>query len=775
MELQITDYIRKAESKASEETKKKLEQYQKANISASKAEIGLCELGFKLRTFEQLLQEKTFFEVFANLLNNPILPDDIKREEIYKGFVPQNGLKIVSINKWASSFKGSRIATFIVDQSAEPIGSDWTIGEKKGFNSFIGKTMFDIFGRENTLNEKLTRHFKKKKGKRSFVSKFSFTNKFEKEKISIIIKNDDSDDKVDMVIEVNKSFLQNISNCKYYIDECPLKKEEKDMKDSCIYYLPKCLQNLYVKLKPGTPPEMTRLIRRTIQRRFEGWKRLALSEILSSSKKSDFTKAVSILYGTEIDMQRQDTLCLKRFEDSADSVIDHETMLDFMSLIQAVYFLNWWAKDIWIIGYLPEDNENDDRSISTALLYDKDVDITSSGLITQLENSMKVFEDGTFPTIRDWRGSVKSVLRAVEDWGFIESAIRKAVNEDDEAIKGLSNLFKVSKDLCNEMHEGKPLRFVLMYSSGSAWPYFEETLSIEDKVKLKGDVKDQEFSKPDDLKKVMVSNYSIFQYPRVVAFIDRNHYPLGLGITEIVRLKDIQKPSSVTEYQLYRRITEKGNVYIVYAGQGNVRLYFNGKEKLRWIPSRRGPHEEEFKGNLEENLEEWLKNSLGEIAQEKRGILIEVFQAISDTIGEGAIFIFGEKVDLDNYLRDMDIDEMKMNWTQCGKLCFMDHTILKAMAIRDGATFINKDAKMVESRKSIHLFEQGKAYLLIIDEKNYELSGNKEKWDKYLGGRGTRHLNAASICYLLKKRGASISVFTISADGPITPWHQVLS
>jgi hypothetical protein len=162
------------------------------------------------------------------------------------------------------------------------------------------------------------------------------------------------------------------------------------------------------------------------------------------------------------------------------------------------------------------------------------------------------------------------------------------------------------------------------------------------------------------------------------------------------------------------------------------------------------------------------------IHEAERDLLRDVMLAISDTTGEGAIFIFAEKDDVKNYLISMDRDEEKMNWAWPRLLSCLDYTILKAMAVRDGATLIDisLNQKKVESRQSTQLFrkeegEELRGYLVIHDE-NY-----KKHWDK-LVGKGTRHLNAASLFSLLKSQEKNIAVFTISADGPITPWHDIL-
>jgi hypothetical protein len=447
------------------------------------------------------------------------------------------------------------------------------------------------------------------------VCRLSFSDKLRKNlfNFSLSLKpiNLSSKEYFYLEIKFNKTFLENISKCNNSIwIDCPLAQHIK-----CDYHFFRCMQNLYRYLNPTFPQDLVRFIRRPFfWGRMQAWQRVALREILSSESGRNFMKAFRELYERQVRENRSIRHFGLEERYPSDAVVDYEALFQFISLIQAVYFHNWWAKDILIIGYLPRDEENSERCMTVALLYDDKKRDLGPSLIGKMSEYIREFEETSFQHIKDLRDFVGDLKELKIDKEKNEHQISTLISDDKPALVGLANLFKIGGELCSETHEGISLKYVFLFASGTAWIHFEETLSEEDQ-KPTGEFR--EFRDPGELKKILLSHYSIFQYPKVVIFIDRNHYPLGLGVTKIVRLKDQKFPPCVTEFQLFREITEidKNNrktpserMYIVYAGQERVRLYFDGREQLTWYPFRR----EHPKKKPDEELENSIKSVFDE-------------------------------------------------------------------------------------------------------------------------------------------------------------------
>lgn len=163
-------------------------------------------------------------------------------------------------------------------------------------------------------------------------------------------------------------------------------------------------------------------------------------------------------------------------------------------------------------------------------------------------------------------------------------------------------------------------------------------------------------------------------------------------------------------------------------------------------------------------------------------IISEAIEEISEAEGEGAMLIIvNDKVNVENFVACMDKDNLQMEWRKKNKpMKFLDKTLLRAMLIMDGATLIKSesDSSTIEPRFLVYPHHDNRAFS-VLDNSN---TLNDYINLGVLKGKGSRHHGAANLSVLLlieqqeslQNTPLPFSIITISADGPVKQWPNVL-
>jgi len=174
-------------------------------------------------------------------------------------------------------------------------------------------------------------------------------------------------------------------------------------------------------------------------------------------------------------------------------------------------------------------------------------------------------------------------------------------------------------------------------------------------------------------------------------------------------------------------------------------------------------------------------------------IIAETIEEISEAEGEGAMLIVADdKIGIDKFLVSMDEDNLQMQWRNNNFLKFVDKTLLRAMLIMDGTTLIkgtNLQDSTIDPRFVVYPYDKNSAFSVLDDSNILKNDINLD----VLRGKGSRHHGAANLSVLLISNDQNrlyefkqylsvdnhnlklpFSIITISADGPIKQWPNVL-
>jgi hypothetical protein len=356
---------------------------------------------------------------------------------------------------------------------------------------------------------------------------------------------------------------------------------------------------------------------------------------------------------------------------------------------------------------------------------------------------------------------------------------------------GLLTLLDASFFLSTGIHEGRRLKFAFLYSDGRGWQAVEETISDESQNQ-------QTPFNSRDFADYVHAHWSIFQADGVAGFIDRDdvkRYRKGITITKIVRLRN---PDHKLLGQLFKDdITGRiQGAYVVYcAGDGRVRIFAGGKEIIQWNTMI---NQIELVQENTKLIVTSLLNIMGMNDNKNlKGIMEEAIQEVSENQGEGAMLLIGEESLIGDYLSQMDDGEKKMAWRQEKQVLTLDKTLLRAMMILDGATWIKANSRDIEPRFVVYPHcECPKAFSVLSPSCQCKLGEGYSKMPralldlKKLEGKGSKHHGAANLSMLLVLKNNDycnrfknylesqtdidlpFRIITISCDGDVKEWPK---
>lgn len=172
-------------------------------------------------------------------------------------------------------------------------------------------------------------------------------------------------------------------------------------------------------------------------------------------------------------------------------------------------------------------------------------------------------------------------------------------------------------------------------------------------------------------------------------------------------------------------------------------------------------------------------------------IITETIEEITEAEGEGAMLIIAnDGARIDKFLSSMDKDNLQMEWRKSKRLEFVDKTLLRAMLIMDGSTLIKSDSNnsKIEPRFVVYPHDKNSAFSVLDDSNKLKIDLNLD----VLRGKGSKHHGAANLSMLLvlnnqvhisefkkyleknQQLNLPFQIVTISADGPIKQWPNVL-
>ncbi|MCX7049722.1 MAG: hypothetical protein NTX50_30095 [Candidatus Sumerlaeota bacterium] len=393
-------------------------------------------------------------------------------------------------------------------------------------------------------------------------------------------------------------------------------------------------------------------------------------------------------------------------------------------------------------------------------------------------------------------------------------------------------LVNACKILTGDKHEGRDTSFRFIYGSPEVLKHIERVVSNESVGTSR-----ISSNEPDKIAKAFSltcrGHYSVFQQDEFCAYVDQFYGKLAVNKIVIVKvppeedlaeMRDKGKIVVDDRFRNLRWLTWKldklktGNAAALIAGgDGILRIFVNGKLLLTWTKYPSPDQKTRWKLGLEFGTEE--SSSLGKLTaeigkamsfQDGSGApasvrdLVSTICTISETSGEGALFIIGGEPWKDISLCDMVPDDFKMEWAQDRRLSGLEQRVLRSLAVMDGAIHIASNPKskthwvcarryvaaaplsLGESDVILTATRLQKDYLeqwiknLSAAEKTYgthhaKALENLEGWKNKMGAKGAKHRSVFQLCCLWdcdlesKKNigDSSPLICSISADGPV--------
>ncbi len=392
--------------------------------------------------------------------------------------------------------------------------------------------------------------------------------------------------------------------------------------------------------------------------------------------------------------------------------------------------------------------------------------------------------------------------------------------------KRFGDVVEVAMELTGDRHEGRETSYCLLFGAPETLKYVDRIISNE----LSNSPDIESARSREDLRLRCQGHYSLFQEPGVAGFLDQ--YQSSLSIQKVVWLKspseeefaDMRAASILDDsFRDLRWLTWKmqdenrGRVAAVVAGgDGILRIFVSGKLILAWR-KRAGPGDNRWQMGIEfsskdvKELKELVASELGlDPTAASVQDIVSAISLISNTLGEGAVFVMGG--DHDPWaipeLSDMVPDDFKMQWARDRRLSGVEQRMLHSLAIMDGAIHIGAvhsaigdsvadsdvwigarryiapptsrgQGRVPTGTHIVRLFRKWIREYESATSRHSELKEHKEhqrhgrayeelkKWQYKIGTKGTRHRSVFQLCFsYLRKRNPPL-VCSISADGPV--------
>jgi hypothetical protein len=461
---------------------------------------------------------------------------------------------------------------------------------------------------------------------------------------------------------------------------------------------------------------------------------------------------------------------------------------------------------------------------------------------------------GSHASLRQEEEDAKNTLSG--EWHDMLAELEKGPRREsliDEFLVPLGKKFlalvRAATQLTGGKHEAHDVNFSFIYGPSELLKHVDRIVSHED---VPRDLPDDDYqSKMADYELFTLrceGHYALFQQERIAGFVD----PLrkGLAIDKVVLLgsppdEDLLRMRQLhildDRYRALRWLTWKvfgddvqqygvsgGDITknkriaaLVAAGDGHLRLFVDGRLVLTWkkrsesgkphwqFGIEAGTERESAIGKLRETISVALEKTVD--SQEVREVVATICE-ISDTPGEGAVFVIGGEPETLPVLCDMVPDTFKMQWASVRQLTGTEQQMLRSLAVMDGAVHIavvntrdemeawvcarryiavvtdipegkrageTTGAPNVGQRPTLGLAAQEISQLFgdwaahLVDcggEEEKKAAESLGKWREKIGTKGTRHRSVIQLClWLLNRRlgGPDPIVCSISADGPV--------
>jgi hypothetical protein len=381
----------------------------------------------------------------------------------------------------------------------------------------------------------------------------------------------------------------------------------------------------------------------------------------------------------------------------------------------------------------------------------------------------------------------------------IRNTVRKWINGTDIDELCVTRLIALGRQLAerHSVHEGRPLHYRFAYApSASLWQEIEDVLSFEASA---GDLTYAVDRTTEEQAKFVEAHWSIFQPERVFGVVDTLMSAHAPRIQRVVRVRPPTKWSGL-EFEAMDNLAKAAKPCLVIAvlRQWLVRLSFSkdgtSPDFLEWDVREQKPKPKASAPAHATVLARAV--GIGEADTQIQGVLTTVLSEVSEAQGEGALLIAVGSANARRIARracvEMDTPEDQMAWRKNKQLRWVDRTLLRAMAILDGATLLRKNTD-----GSVEICPRVVAYpSAACDEHDHSgfsviycslkkgrqrckscrlnrLNKGKllEMVSKNLIGKGSRkHAGANLAALLLREGGQRSCVVSVSADGPIEKW-----
>jgi hypothetical protein len=363
-----------------------------------------------------------------------------------------------------------------------------------------------------------------------------------------------------------------------------------------------------------------------------------------------------------------------------------------------------------------------------------------------------------------------------------------------------AQLVALAKELAEKhcVHEGRQLHYRFVYAfSASLWPEIEEILSLE----AGSDYASGVGQTPAEQAGCIEAHWSIFQPERVFGVIDT--FSKGHGdqprLQRVVRVRPPAKWSGLESEAMDALARASGPcLTVVVLRQWMVRLSLSrdGKtlQSLLWDVRKQEPEPRESV----QDLARTLATTAGINEERVRSVLATVLSEVSEAASEGALLIAVGNGDVQDIVKrtcmEMDSPENQMAWRNNKQLRWVDRTLLRAMLILDGATVIQPDSDreaIVRPRLVVYPFifcrrhpEESTGFSVISWKPPDGADGCScprpdprllKRVRARLVGKGSRKHGGANIAVLLREAGGGSYVVSVSADGPIEKWTELVA
>lgn len=344
----------------------------------------------------------------------------------------------------------------------------------------------------------------------------------------------------------------------------------------------------------------------------------------------------------------------------------------------------------------------------------------------------------------------------------------------------------------HSVHEGRQLHYRFAYApSAVLWPEIEAVLSFEASVASSND------RTVEQQAKLIEAHWSIFQAERVFGVVDTlmsTHMP---RLQRVVRVRPPVRWSGL-ESEAMDNLAKaaKPCLVVVVLRQWLVRLSFPSKDgteadNLEWDVREPEPKPQAHTQVLASDLAK-----LAGIDEERvKKMLATVLSEVSEAAGEGALLVAVGNGKVQEVVKrtcmEMDSPTTQMAWRRRKRLQWMDHTLLRAMLILDGATVIQPDGDreaIIRPRLVVYpvvICKRHPTGFSVISWENKKLpletgctcpkvnTDEIQRVQEKLLGKGSRKHGGANIAVLLEQTRGSRNktlVVSVSADGPIEKW-----